>query len=214
MSSPLTPGTPEEIRTWIAEIHGTDYLAYQSHEQGQSDPDAAIIMSGDYGGTIFLTAPANQVLCDTDSLVTLVSDLDAVTWMSGDLTIATLVFERHPIGTHVSGGDGGGFVINGIWTHPVRLTSAIRAQAEDVVLGRRTRIEGSLLRMERKAEKNESANAERAHRILEICHGTSIYRPPQSRFQRSSSPQEDAELGSDLRRLTAESSRDPSLPVR
>jgi len=152
MSSHPTPGTPEEVRKWMAEVHGTDDFDYQSLEQAQSDPDAAVIMSGDYGGTIFLTAPARQVLCDTDSLVTLVSDLDAVTWMSGDLTIATLAFERHPIGTHVSGGDGGGFVVNGIWTHPVRLTSAIRAQAEDVVLGRRPRIEGSLLRMEREAE--------------------------------------------------------------
>lgn len=152
MSSHPAPGTPEEVRRWMAKIHGTDYFDYQSLEQAQADPDAAIIMSGDYGGTIFLTAPARKVVCATASLVTLVSDLDAVTWMSGDLTIATLAFEWHPIGTHVSGGDGGGFVVNGIWTHPVRLTSAICVQAEDVVLGRRRRIEGSLLRMEREAE--------------------------------------------------------------
>lgn len=72
------------------------------------------MLSGDYGGTIFLTAPAHLVRCDTKTLVTLVSDLDAVSWMSGDLTIATVAFERHPIGTGVTGGDGGGIVVDGV----------------------------------------------------------------------------------------------------
>ena len=101
----------------------------------QADPDAAVVLSGDCGGTVFLTAPASLVRCDDDALRTLVSDLDAVTWMSGDLTSATVAFERHRAGTGVWGGDGGGIIINGVWTHPGQLPGPVARQAEDVVLG-------------------------------------------------------------------------------
>ncbi len=118
----------------------------------QADPDAAVVLSGDCGGTVFLTAPASLVRCDDDALRTLVSDLDAVTWMSGDLTSATVAFERHRAGTGVWGGDGGGIIINGVWTHPGQLPGPVARQAEDVVLGGRARIDGRLLHQERAAE--------------------------------------------------------------
>lgn len=152
MPDPGDPGIPEEVRRWLAEIHHEDYLAYQTLEQAQLDPDGAVVLSGDYGGTIFLTAPAGLVRCGAETLVTLVSDLDAVTWMSGDLTIATVAFERHPIGTGVRGGDGGGVIMDGVWTHPHAFSPAIRAQAEEVVLARRSRIDTALLRRQRDAE--------------------------------------------------------------
>ena len=152
MASPQTPGFPEEVRRFMAEVHGADYFAYESLEQAQNDPDGAVILSGDYGSTVFLTAPARLVSCDTDTLVTLVSDLDAVTWMSGSLTIATVAFERHPVGTRVWGAGDVGHITEGVWTHPQWLSARIRAQAEDVVLGRRHRIDGALLRRERDAE--------------------------------------------------------------
>jgi hypothetical protein len=72
--------------------------------------------------------------------------------MSGDLRIATVAFEHHPIGTGVWGGDGGGIVIDGVWTHPDRLSAPIRMHAEEVVLGQRSRIDGALLRQERDTE--------------------------------------------------------------
>ena len=104
MASPGKPGFPEEVRRFLAEIHGSDYRSYGSLEQAQQDPDGAVVLSGDYGTTVFLTAPARLVNCDMGTLVTLVSDLDAVTWMSGDPAIATVAFEHHPVGTSVWGG--------------------------------------------------------------------------------------------------------------
>lgn len=130
---------------------GMHCLAYASLEQAQHDPDGAIILSGDYGGTIFLTAP-HLVPCSAEALVTLVSDLDAVTWMSGDPTIAAVAFEHHPIGTGVWGGDAGGVIVDRVWTHHGRLTPPVCGQAEEVVLGRRTRIDAARLRHERNTE--------------------------------------------------------------
>jgi hypothetical protein len=72
--------------------------------------------------------------------------------MSGDLTIATVALERHPVGTDVTGGDGGGVVVDGVWTHPKRLPQEVREQAADVVLGVRPRIDRHLLRCERERE--------------------------------------------------------------
>jgi len=149
MSDPESPGTPEDMRQQLAKLDGEDYLAYASLEQAQHEPDGAVILSGDYGGTIFLTAPVRLVRCNAEALVTLVSDLDAVTWMSGDPTIATVASGRHPIGTRVWGGDGGGVIVDGVWTHYGRLTPPVRAQAEEVVLGLRSRIDAALLRRER-----------------------------------------------------------------
>ncbi len=117
------PGFPEEVRRFWAEIYGQEYIAYDSLEQAKRDPDGVIVLSGDYGTTVLLTAPAHLVRCDTETLVTLVSDLDAVSWMSGDPAIATVAFERHPVGTSIEGGWGGGIVADGVWTNPQRLSA-------------------------------------------------------------------------------------------
>jgi len=101
-------------------------------EEAGHDPHAAVVLSGDYGGAIFLTVPVSRLRCDLDTLQTLVSDLDAVSWMSGDLTIATVALERHAVGTGVPGGDGGGLVVDGVWTDPTRLPQGIRDQAAEV----------------------------------------------------------------------------------
>lgn len=140
---------PHDARQFLAETDNAEYVAYRSLEEAARDPDAAVVLSGDYGGTIFLTVPVARLRCDLPTLQTLVSDLDAVTWMSGDLTIATVALERHAVGTGVPGGDHGGIVVDGVWTHPTRLPQAIRDQAADVVLGLRPRIDLDLLREER-----------------------------------------------------------------
>ncbi len=152
MVRPEGPGFPEEVRRFWAEIYGQEYIAYDSLEQAKRDPDGVIVLSGDYGTTVLLTAPAHLVRCDTETLVTLVSDLDAVSWMSGDPAIATVAFERHRVGTSIEGGWGGGIVADGVWTNPQRLSAEIRTQAEQAVLGRRRRIDGNLLRRDRDTE--------------------------------------------------------------
>lgn len=134
------------IRELIARENATTFVGYTTRSEAERDPDAAVVLSGDLGGTVFLTAPLRLVVCGTDTLRTLVSDLDAVTWMSGDPSSATVAFEHYPVGTRVWGGDGGGIVVEGVWTHPDRLPTVVRDQASEVVLGLRARIAGDVLR--------------------------------------------------------------------
>ena len=141
-----------DVRRAVSGSNDIPYRSFDSLGEAQAADDGAVVLSGDYGGTIFLTCPARQVACDETALSALVSDLDAVTWMSGDPTIATVAFEARPIGSGVLGGDGGGIVIDGVWTHPNRLPSEVAAQAVEVVKGQRRRIDGSLLSEARREE--------------------------------------------------------------
>lgn len=138
-----------EIREFMAEVRGTPYIAYHSLEQARADPDATVVLSGDHGVIVYLTVPVRLLGCDVATLRTLVSDLDVVTWMSGDLTIATVALERHPVGAVI---DGGGTVVEGVWVHPTVLAAELRGQAVDVVLGRRARVDVTVLRRLRERE--------------------------------------------------------------
>lgn len=159
------------IRELIARDNTTAFVAYTARSEAEQDPDAAVILSGDLGGTVFLTAPLRRVACDTDTLRTLVSDIDAVTWMSGDPTNATVAFERYPVGARVWGGDGGAIVVEGVWTHPDRLPVVVRNQAEAVVRGLRGRIDGAVLRACRALE----LDRKKSIRAAESLGANSLY---------------------------------------
>jgi len=106
------PGHP------VRRVSEDGYVAYPTLVDSRADPDAAAVLTGDSGGTIFLTAPVRLIGCDEAALWTLVADIDAVTWMCGGDTFCTRVdFEHRPIPSTVWGGDGGGEVIDGVWTH-------------------------------------------------------------------------------------------------
>ena len=149
-------------RFLTTEVNGGSYVAYDSLDGARADPDAAVILSGDYGGTIYLTAPVRLVQCTQRELEVLLSDLDAITWMGGDQYDASVAYERHPVGTGVTGGDGGGIVINGVWTHPRSIDAEVAAYARQVVLGQRHRLPGPLLHQRREAA--VEARRERRHR--------------------------------------------------
>lgn len=136
---------PFECDRDVAAERGNTFRGYKSLSEAQNDPDASVVLAGDYGGTIFLTVPLRLVACDTETLRTLVSDLDAVTWMSGDLGIATVSFEPRPVGARVPGGQGGAPVVDGVWTNPKMLPQIVREQASEVVLGTRPRIDATVL---------------------------------------------------------------------
>jgi hypothetical protein len=129
-----------DVRAFLADVHDAEFVSHPSLAAARSDPDAALVLSGDYCSTIFLTAPVRLVGCDPDTLDPLVSDLDALTWMSGDLTVTTAAFERHPVGTAVAK------VTDGVWVHPGRVPADIHDQAREVVSGTRARIDVVVLR--------------------------------------------------------------------
>jgi hypothetical protein len=136
------------VRQFVHEAVGKEHHPYASLAEARTHPEAAVVLFGDFGGTIYLTAPMRHVACSETVLSTLLSDLDAITWMGGAEYGASVAFERHAIGEAVLGGDGGGAVIDGVWMHP-RFDAGIAELSRDVVAGRRERLPGGLLRSRR-----------------------------------------------------------------
>ena len=177
-----------DVRAFLSEALGQTYGSFRTLDEARAG-DGAVVLSGDYGGTIFVTAPARIVACSEEALITLVSDLDAITWMSGDLTIATVAFEAYAIGSGVVGGDGGEVIIDGVWVHPHQIPSEVAAQAREVVLGLRTRIDLGLLRQERERELAKSVLGARpirsSRRICATWAGISTFSNLWYRFSRA-----------------------------
>jgi hypothetical protein len=55
---------------------GQPYRAYPTLAAARADPDAAVVLEGDYGGQIYLTCPVGLVACDEHALLDLLEDLD------------------------------------------------------------------------------------------------------------------------------------------
>jgi hypothetical protein len=126
----------------LATVHGPEYRAYESLEAARSDSDSAVVMEGDYGGSIYLTCPVRHVGCDQPTLAAVLAVVDELAW--DDPEGAGLFFEHLPAGSGVAGGSGGGAVVDGVWITPdlerwfvagedVRLADALA----EVVRGRR-----------------------------------------------------------------------------
>jgi hypothetical protein len=110
-------------------------------------------LSGEYGGTVYLFAPVRLVGCDHETLVTLLSDLDAIAWMNGDGFWNEVRYERHPHGDSIEVGDGCGEVAvgNDVWAHPRHIDNEVAQLASMVVRGMRARLPAGLLRDRRAA---------------------------------------------------------------
>jgi hypothetical protein len=131
--------------------HGRDLVSYPSFEEAADDAEATLVLTGDWGLTIYLTAPARLVRCDASTLWLLLSDLDAIQWMTGDFDLATVALVRLPVGAELYAPHGPGAVLDGVWTSK-GFVDEIREQASEVVLRSRSRIELALLRAERDRE--------------------------------------------------------------
>jgi hypothetical protein len=129
-----------------------DDPSYASFSQAQASPAAVAVLSGDYGGTIYLTVPMARVRCTEEQLNTLLSDLDAIHCMGGAEYQVRVTYHDVPVPGHIAGGDGGGEVIDGVWTHPSWIDDEIATLANEVIAGRRARLPGRLLR-QRRAER-------------------------------------------------------------
>jgi len=121
------------------------YRAYRSLEAAREDPDTAVVMEGDWGGSVYLTCPVRLVRCDATTLEAVLAVLDKLDW--DDPEGARVYYEHLPAGSGVAGGTGGGIVVDGVWVNPhfkshraagedVSLATALA----DVVLGRRTTV--------------------------------------------------------------------------
>ena len=110
------PDHESGVRGMVSQARGTPYQAYGSIEEARGDPDGAVVMEGDYGGSIYLTCPLRHVRCDAATLERVLTLLDKLAW--GDPDGARVYYEHRPVGSAVAGGTGGGIVADGLWLHP------------------------------------------------------------------------------------------------
>jgi hypothetical protein len=117
---------PEEsspLRFMMAKADGESYQAFKSLAEARTHPEAAMIMEADSGGQILVTCPVSKVRADEDVLHQLLCDLETITWGQGGLSEtsipydARIYYEPLPSGSGVSGGMGGGCVLDAPWLH-------------------------------------------------------------------------------------------------
>lgn len=127
----VLPEHESAVRRLVADAHGDEYVALESLAEARQVEDAAVVMEGDYGGSIYLTCPVGLVVCDEESLRELLIDLDKLDWDNPGGT--GLYFEVAPPGTGIAGGSGGGIVTDSLWLHPDLERQRIRDQVESVI---------------------------------------------------------------------------------
>lgn len=97
---------------------GHAYTPLKSFGEAKSDPDGVVVLEGDWGGQIYMTARMSVVKCSEKELLDLLDDLDIIAWECNKGDGKGLYYERIPVGGGVAGGMGGGTVTHHIWLHP------------------------------------------------------------------------------------------------
>ena len=132
-----------DLRSMVADSQGTDYRAYKTLQEARSDPDAVVILEGDWGGMIYVVAPLNLVRCDEDRLRQLLVDLDVVAWGPPDGQEEggrDLLYEHQPVGSGIPGGMGGAASTGELWVHQELVRLGIQDSIARVLSGELDRI--------------------------------------------------------------------------
>jgi hypothetical protein len=135
---PSLPAGADGLRLMMAESQGQSYKYFSTLSQAIANK-AIVILQGDYAGQIYLTCPAEKVKCSEVDLKLLLEYLDAKAWK--DLSSAGIFYELCPDDGTVSGGMGGGLVINGVWLHSRFVDIGIKDNVENFILGKSTKLE-------------------------------------------------------------------------
>lgn len=64
----LPPSHESGVRRMVADAISGRYEAFRSLEEARAAQDAAVVMEGDDGGSIYLTCPIGLVNCDEQAL--------------------------------------------------------------------------------------------------------------------------------------------------
>src|SRR4051812_18841606 len=139
-SPTFLPDHESGVRSMWAKAHGGEYFAVTSLDAAQALPDGAVVLEGDWGGQIYVTAPAKAVLCDETALDLLLRDLDAIAWPGNDHDGARVFYERAAVGKGVAGGMGGGVVLPGVWVHDEFEQLGLGDAIREVIAAERARI--------------------------------------------------------------------------
>jgi hypothetical protein len=136
----LVPPYESAVRRLAADAAGVPYRALRSLSDAQSFEDGVVVFEGDLGGQVYAVFPAHEVRCSEDALRELLADLDARARSSPVPGDADLYFERHPMGSAIAGGAGGGVVLPGGWVNDEFVQAGLDRDILDVVSGRRPRL--------------------------------------------------------------------------
>ena len=122
----------------MADCAGQQYKAFESLSEAKA-ADGVVVLEGDYGGQIYVVAPAEVVACSEQTLEQLLADVDGLVWK--DLAGARVFFEAAEEGSVIPGGMGGGRVTKGIWIHEDLKKLGVASGIEDVLAGRGERLQ-------------------------------------------------------------------------
>ena len=98
--SDVIPAHESAVRRMWADSYGERYEAIRSLDEAKGTGDAAVVMEGDYGGSIYLTCPVRLVHCDEPTLQQLLIDLDKHDW--NDPEGVGVYYEVAPVGSGVA----------------------------------------------------------------------------------------------------------------
>ncbi len=121
-----------------AEQQGLSYSSAGTLSDARRLQDFALILEGDWGGTIYVTCPVEAVRCDEGTLANLLTDVDDIFHSIADGR--GIYFECAPIGSRIAGGDGGAIVEKGVWCHSFIYDIDMAAAIEQVILKRVDRL--------------------------------------------------------------------------
>jgi len=123
------------VRAMIAAARGQPHISYRTLEEARGAGAAIVIIEGDYGGQIYLTAPIQYVGCTEARLPRLAKELELLCWRAG--RGERVVFEPGLPGRRVAGGMGGGLVIDGVWVHEEIRQLGLADVVTEVLAGKR-----------------------------------------------------------------------------
>src|SRR3954463_6113611 len=90
----VIPEHESGVRRLMADAEGVEYVAYNSADAARGDPDAALVMEGDYGGQIYVACPLRVVRANEASLERLLRELDALAWECNEGDGGAIRYER------------------------------------------------------------------------------------------------------------------------
>jgi hypothetical protein len=137
----VIPGHESPVRRMLADADGAEYVAYATRAEAAADPDAAMVLEGDWGGQIYVACPLTEVAASDEALTELLVALDRLAWPYNDADGRQIRFERAAAGSGVAGGMGGGCVDRTIWVHEEFVAAGLDEQIREVVRGRRARVD-------------------------------------------------------------------------